>query len=99
VPDVGGLGQHAATTQLTGDGFKVVQTTQDVSDKTKNLHVVDQDPVPGTQAGKGAQVTITVGHYVAPVKTTPTTTTTTTATTPPPPTATTPPTPTPTPTP
>jgi beta-lactam-binding protein with PASTA domain len=96
VPDVTGLTQLTARTQLANGGFKVNVKTVDTTDKTENFIVQSQTPDGGTKVGKGATVTITVAMYSPPPKTTPptpTTTTTTTTTTsssttvPPPPTA------------
>jgi beta-lactam-binding protein with PASTA domain/tRNA A-37 threonylcarbamoyl transferase component Bud32 len=92
VPDVTGLTQFTARTQLKNAGYAVVVETTDVSDKGQNLRVQSQSPDAGTMVRKGAQITITIGKYVAPPP--PTATTTTPA--PPPPGTTTTPTPTPT---
>src|SRR4029077_20215504 len=83
VPDVTGLTQLTARTQLSNGGFKANVKTVDTPDKTQNFIVQSQTPEGGTKVGKGATVTITVAMYAPPPKTT------TTTTTPPPPTTTT----------
>ncbi len=77
VPSVTGQTAHEAEKALKAAGFKVSKTTQDVTDKTQSGHVVSQSPA-GGQAAKGSTVTIVVGKYVKPTKTTTTTTPTTT---------------------
>ena len=102
VPDVTGLTQLTARTQLSNGGFKVNVKNVDTTDKSENFVVQSQTPEGGTKVGKGATVTITVAMYSPPPKTTTTTTTTPTTTTtttsapttvPPPPTTPTPPAP------
>ncbi len=75
VPDVTGLTQLTARTQLSNGGFKVNVKTVDTTDKTQNFIVQSQTPEGGTKVGKGATVTITVATYAPPPKTTTTTTT------------------------
>ena len=87
VPDVTGLTQLTARTQLKNAGFAVTVITVDTSDKSQNFIVQSQKPVGGTAARKGATVSITVAMYKPSG-------TTTTQTTPPPPTTPTPTTPT-----
>jgi serine/threonine-protein kinase len=82
VPDVKGDTADAATSTLTGAGFKVVRKTQDVTQQNRDGIVVSQTPGANTTARKGAIVTIVVGHFVATTTTTSPTTTTTTTTSP-----------------
>ncbi len=85
VPDVTGLTQLTARTQLKNAGFAVSVTTVDTSDKGQNFIVQSQRPDGGAPARKGATVTITVAMYVpasTPPPTTPPPTTTTGTTTP-----------------
>jgi eukaryotic-like serine/threonine-protein kinase len=86
VPDVTGLTQLTARTQLKNAGFVASVTTVATSDKSQSFIVQSQKPTGGTAARKGATVSITVAMYQ------PSTTTTTQTT--PPPTTTTPTTPT-----
>jgi serine/threonine-protein kinase len=83
VPGVKGDTADAATSTLTGAGFKVVRKTQDVTQQNRDGIVISQTPGANTTANKGATVTIVVGHFVATTTTTtsPTTTSTTTTTT------------------
>jgi serine/threonine-protein kinase len=76
VPDVKGDTADAATSALTGAGFKVVRKAQDVTQQNRDGIVVSQSPGANSTAKKGSTVTIVVGHFVA------TTTTTTSPTTP-----------------
>ncbi len=82
VPSVKGDSPGAATSALTGAGFKVSKQTQDVTTKQNGGIVISQSPGGGSTAKKGSAVTIVVGHYVAPKKTTTSTGTTTTPTIP-----------------
>jgi serine/threonine-protein kinase len=81
VPSVTGDTPSAATKALKGAGFAVSQKTTKVTSKSQNKTVVSQDPGGGSQAKQGATVTIVVGQYTAPTKTTTTPTTTTPTTT------------------
>ena len=85
VPDVKGQIASAATSTLTGAGFKVTQKTKNVTVASQDGVVIDQTPAANTTANKNSTVTIVVGHFKAPpTPTTPTTPTTpsTTTTTP-----------------
>jgi beta-lactam-binding protein with PASTA domain len=86
VPPVVGFTASAATTQLTGDGFKVTATKQTVAQQNEDGIVLSESPGSGSTQKKGSKVTIVVGHYVRSsqtrtTSTTPTTTTTTTTST------------------
>jgi serine/threonine-protein kinase len=81
VPGVKGDTADAATSTLTGAGFKVVRKTQDVTQQNRDGIVISQTPGPNTTASKGATVTIVVGHFVATTTTTTSPTTTTSTTT------------------
>jgi serine/threonine-protein kinase len=80
IPRVKGQTQAAATTALTGAGFKVVDATKNVTDQALNGLVLSQSPRGGATAAKNSSVTIVVGHFVAPPPPTTTTTTSTTTT-------------------
>jgi serine/threonine-protein kinase len=91
VPDVTGQNQADATALLKGAGYRATVQQQPVTDPSQDGLVISQNPIGGTQARKGAVVTLAVGQLTAPTTTAETTTATTTtaATT----TTTTPPTP------
>ncbi len=76
VPNVTGKKRGAAEATLGAVGFPATVQLQDVSTKSQGGVVLSQNPSANTMTNKGTNVTIVVGHYVAP---TPTTTTTTTA--------------------
>jgi beta-lactam-binding protein with PASTA domain len=78
VPHVEGKTEVAATTALEKAGFAVRTVTEPTGEAGKVGHVLTQSPAAGTQAKKGAAVTITIGK--ATEETTPTTPTTTTPT-------------------
>jgi eukaryotic-like serine/threonine-protein kinase len=85
VPNVKGQTANAASSTLTGAGFKVSQQTKNVTAKSQDGVVIDQTPAGNATANKNSTVTIVVGHFKAPpTPTTPTTPTTpsTTTTTP-----------------
>jgi len=85
VPNVKGETASAASSTLTGAGFKVTQQTKNVTVSSQDGVVIDQTPAANTTANKNSTVTIVVGHFKAPpTPTTPTTPTTpsTTTTTP-----------------
>jgi beta-lactam-binding protein with PASTA domain len=79
VPDVVGQNETAAAAALGKAGFTPKTTPETVSEQAQVGIVLKQSPAAGTNATKGATVTLTVG-----VLGTPTTPTTTTTTTPPP---------------
>jgi len=61
VPPVVGQTQDAANTALTEAGFQVTVATKAVTDPNQIGKVTDQSLKAGTQAKKGAAITITVG--------------------------------------
>jgi serine/threonine-protein kinase len=79
VPDVSNQPVSAAVAALKAAGFKVAQTTRNVTNPIKDGLVVSESPTAGSQAKKGSTVTIVIGHFKA--KPPPPTTTTTTSTT------------------
>ena len=86
VPDVVGMSEEQAVATLQQAGFRVVRVSQAVASPANDGRVIDQSPEPGTEAERGATVTITVGQAVGASSTTTTTTapeetTTTTSTT------------------
>jgi len=87
VPNVVGSKRGKAEATLGAAGFPAIVQPQDVTSKSQGGVVLSQNPAAGTMEKKNTQVTIVVGHYVAPTPTTTTTTnnpgtTTTTSTTP-----------------
>jgi eukaryotic-like serine/threonine-protein kinase len=76
VPSVTGDKPGEATSALRAAGFKVNQTTKNVTDQSKAGMVVSQSP--SGSAAKGSTVTITVGKFRPPTRTTTTTAPTTT---------------------
>jgi beta-lactam-binding protein with PASTA domain len=82
VPRVRGMKADAAAAQLQAAGFQVQETTQQVTDPTKNGIVLHETPKPGTTAKVGSTVTIVVGQYNSTTTTTTSTTTPTTPTSP-----------------
>ena len=73
IPDVTAFFRTDAIATLRNSGFKVVVTDMDTQDQNYDNAVMSQSPAPGESAKPGTTVSITVGHYVAPV-TEPTTT-------------------------
>jgi eukaryotic-like serine/threonine-protein kinase len=73
VPHVEGKTEVAATTALEKAGFTVKVDTEPTSEATKVGHVLKQSPAAGSEARKGATVTISIG--MAPPTPTPTTST------------------------
>jgi serine/threonine-protein kinase len=63
VPDVTSQDQDSATQNLKASGFNVAVQKQDTQDPNSDGVVLSQDPEGGTQAKKGATVTITVGNF------------------------------------
>jgi serine/threonine-protein kinase len=96
VPHIEGKTEVAATATLEKAGFDVKTVTEPTGEASKVGHVLKQSPAAGSQAKKGATVTITIGQATEVTPTAPTTTPTPTTTTP---TTTTPAAATPTPTP
>ena len=72
VPDLSGLTEADATTQVTGAGFQVQAKDLKVSDQSQEGLVVRQRPPAGTQLKKGRTVVIYIGHFVQPSTGTPT---------------------------
>jgi eukaryotic-like serine/threonine-protein kinase len=64
VPDVVGMSQDAATSQLQAAGFQVSVAKQSVNDPSEDGKVLEQSPQGGTSAPKGSTVTITVGQLI-----------------------------------
>jgi len=60
VPDVVGKTLEEATTELTGAGFVVGETTQKNDDTVVTDSIISQSPGAGTSAEKGAKVNLTV---------------------------------------
>jgi serine/threonine-protein kinase len=81
VPHVEGKTEVAATTALEKAGFTVKTVTEPTGEAIKVGHVLKQTPPAGSQAKKGATVTITIGKATETTPITPTTTTTTPTTT------------------
>ena len=81
VPHVEGKTEVAATTALEKAGFTVKTVTEPTGEAIKVGHVLMQTPPAGSQAKKGATVTITIGKATETTPITPTTTTTTPTTT------------------
>ena len=76
VPDVVGLSEAEAISQLQQAGFQVRRNSQVVTDPDSDGRVISQDPT--GRAAAGSTVTITVGQAVGGTTSTTTTTTTTT---------------------
>jgi eukaryotic-like serine/threonine-protein kinase len=72
VPDLSGLTEADATTQLKDAGFLVQAKDLNVSDQSQDGVVVRQRPQPGTSLKKGRTVVIYLGHFVQPGTATPT---------------------------
>jgi eukaryotic-like serine/threonine-protein kinase len=66
VPDVVGLDEPSARTQLRNAGFSVRTILQDTTDPAQDSTVLDQQPAAGAQARVGSQITITVGVLTTP---------------------------------
>ncbi len=79
VPDVNGDTQSGATNALTGAGFTVSTTTQNVSNQSQNGIVISQNPGGGSTANKGSTVAIVVGKFTSSTTTTTTSSKTTTS--------------------
>ncbi|TDD32501.1 Stk1 family PASTA domain-containing Ser/Thr kinase [Actinomadura sp. KC06] len=58
--------QSDATEQLTKLGFKVGEPKSEYSDEVRKGYVISSDPRPGTQAAKGASVTLLVSKGKKP---------------------------------
>lgn len=77
VPGVVGDTVAQAKGALTAAGLRVSETPQTVTSKSKNGIVLFQTPASGLKAKKGTTVTIVVGSYKKPTRTTPPPTVTT----------------------
>jgi eukaryotic-like serine/threonine-protein kinase len=84
IPNVIGRPADEATRILQEAGFTVRRAERAVTNPNDVDRVVAQEPAAGSEARRGAAVTITIGNVAATTTTTPTTTTTTTTTAPPP---------------
>jgi serine/threonine-protein kinase len=62
VPDVVGMEEQTAQTQLQQAGFAAVVEDSPTSDSSQDGKVVDEQPAPGTKAPKGSQIIIYVGR-------------------------------------
>ncbi len=82
VPDVRGQNGVQAASNLGHAGFEVQQKNKDVTNQAQDGLVLSQSPTQNSTQKKGSTVTIVIGHYVAPTKSTTTPTTTTSTTTP-----------------
>jgi beta-lactam-binding protein with PASTA domain len=63
IPDVTGVDENSATTQLQRAGFAPETFDQETTDPSEDGVVLFQDPAGGTRAPRGALVTIYVGRY------------------------------------
>jgi serine/threonine-protein kinase len=63
VPDVEGMSEAQATSELEDAGFVVDSSTVTVSDPLEDGLVQTQNPAGGQQATKGSTVNITVGKF------------------------------------
>ena len=77
VPHVEGKTEVAATTAIEKAGLTVKTVTEPTGEARKVGHVLKQSPSAGSNARKGATVTITIGMAAETTTTTPTTPTTT----------------------
>ncbi len=66
VPDVTGEPNSDAIRILSGAGFEVNTRSEDVPTEDGDGVVLSQSPAGGAEAKPGSDVTITVGHFVAP---------------------------------
>ena len=79
VPNVEGKTGAEAESALGAAGFNVVETTQTVTDQSKNGFVLKQTPAAGKTETKKSTVTIVIGQYVPTSTTTTSSSTTTTS--------------------
>jgi beta-lactam-binding protein with PASTA domain/predicted Ser/Thr protein kinase len=82
VPDVTGLDEATAQTQLEDKGFVVNVRDRATTDQADEGNVVEQRPAALTKVKPGSTVTIFIGRFSGSTDTTTTTTTTTSTTTP-----------------
>jgi serine/threonine-protein kinase len=66
VPDVTGLSQGEATSELEAAGFDVSVRTRETAEPAEEGIVLSQSPRGGTERSKGVTVTVTVGAPPAP---------------------------------
>jgi beta-lactam-binding protein with PASTA domain len=66
VPDVFGLDEQSARAKLENAGFDVTVVDQPATDPAEGGTVIEQDPTAGSNAEKGAVVTITVARSTEP---------------------------------
>jgi eukaryotic-like serine/threonine-protein kinase len=69
VPDVTGLSQTDAETQIADAGFRPSVRTRTTDKLDEDAIVLSQSPKGGVQRTDGTTVTLTVGHFVAPTTT------------------------------
>ena len=77
IPNVQGQTASAATSTLTGAGFKVSRSSKAVTKSSQNGIVLKQSPAGGQTAKKGSTVRIVVGQFTGPTQSSTTTTPTT----------------------
>jgi beta-lactam-binding protein with PASTA domain len=63
IPDVTGVDENSATSQLQRAGFASETFDQETTDPSEDGVVLFQDPDAGSRAPRGSQVTIYVGRY------------------------------------
>jgi len=63
VPDVTGMSEDEALTELQDAGFKVSRKTEPVDSPDQDGIVLDQSPSSGREIKKGDRVTISVGNF------------------------------------
>ena len=63
IPDVTGLDETTATTQLEAAGFVPEAVDQETTDPSEDGVVLFQDPGQGTRAPRGSLVAIYVGRF------------------------------------
>ena len=71
VPGVVGLEEQSARTELQNAGFEVTVNDDSTTDPADDGTVIEQDPVGGTRAERGAMVTISVARWTPSEDTTP----------------------------
>ena len=66
VPNVVGMKQAKASSELESWSFVVVKETVDVEDEAQNNVVISQSPAGGGEQTLGGTVVIQIGNYVDP---------------------------------
>ncbi len=66
VPNVVGLSQSDAESDLSAAGFRVSAQEQDTDIQPQDGRVIDQNPSGGSNANKGTRIVITVGVFTPP---------------------------------